>query len=262
MVIEKQGGKLMERNSIKLLIIFIIFSLFVLNFNLSILAADTNTDERGSEINNINFNLEIIDDRPMVQLRELATKFRWLLSYHPQKKIITIYDREAVVHLQIDNHEFEGKEMDFAPVIKDGRTFIGLEWINPLFLSLENETVDLVTAFAPEQKEVKPGEKIQINIQVYNISGDSLTLKYSSGQLFDVWLVKKEEEIWRWSDDKFFTMALMAKDLEPLEKMEHDLEMTISKDLEPGRYLLKGKLATRKPLSLETVAIRVISADF
>ena len=58
----------------------------------------------------------------------------------------------------------------------------------------------------------------------------------------DLYLLQDDEEIWRWSDDKFFTMALVFKELEPGEGLSYDLDLEFQPDT--GEYILCGELAT------------------
>jgi uncharacterized protein YndB with AHSA1/START domain len=93
-------------------------------------------------------------------------------------------------------------------------------------------------------------------IRAYNISGEKLTLYFNSGQSYDLYLFRDNDEIWRWSEGKFFTMAIVSREIEPGEKLSYEVEIPVS-GLEVGQYILTGELTTIKPLQLGKIKIVV-----
>ncbi len=250
----------MKNHFLKILIITGIISFIIFNYNFLAAAdaEDSNYRETENIMKNINLTVFNIENNPKVLLRDLAEKYQWLLFFDSRNKTISIYDKRNTIKFKINENEFRDREMKTSPTIKNGRTYLGIDWINPIFESLEQETVEILTDLKLDKHEVTRGDTVEANIKAYNIKDEIITLNYSSGQLFDLWLLKGGEEVWRWSEGKFFTMALMSRDLEPYVKKEHNLEIPIDEDMELGSYLVNGELATESPLELQEKELKIL----
>ncbi len=83
--------------------------------------------------------------------------------------------------------------------------------------------------------------KVVFDFQLVNNSDEKKTLMFGSGQQFEITITdEKGTEVYRYSDGKFFTMALIFKDIDPGEslKWQDAWDMT-NKDGEkagPGKY--------------------------
>ncbi len=191
--------------------------------------------QRGVESNKMKiYNFE---DREMLQLRDLAEEYGWSLYYNSPAKEIRLSNEMNSTILGLS-----GEQNDSIELI-DGRTYISIETASDLFNRL-NEGDDLLSSLYTKQREYMPGESITAHIRVYNLSAESIKLDFSSGQRYDLYLLKDNEEIWRWSNGRYFTMALVQKELKPGEKLAYDVEIDPDFDLNPGEYILSGELVT------------------
>ncbi len=87
------------------------------------------------------------------------------------------------------------------------------------------------------------GEKIKIFIEILNLNINPLRLNFNSTQYYDIILLKDDEEIWRWSINKIFAMAINSITIEPHEKIE--FTETLDLKLTPGKYKLIGVINSR-----------------
>ncbi len=179
----------------------------------------------------------IFEDREMLQLRDLAEEYGWSLYYNSPARDIRLSNETSSTIL-----ELSGEQNDSIELI-GGRTYISIEIASDLFNSL-NEGAGLLTSLYTRQREYMPGESITAHIRVYNLSAESIKLDFSSGQRYDLYLLSDNEEIWRWSNGRYFTMALIQKELKSGEKLAYDVEIDPDFDLKPGEYILSGELAT------------------
>jgi len=62
------------------------------------------------------------------------------------------------------------------------------------------------------------GEPVKIEFIVENRTARDITLRFSSGQMYDIWVQQNGKEVWRWSRGRMFTQALMSLTLKPGEK--------------------------------------------
>ena len=115
----------------------------------------------------------------------------------------------------------------------------------------------IITSLYTDQSVYRTDEKITAHLRLYNFTDKSIRLNFGSGQRYDLYLTQGDEELWRWSDDKFCTMALIYKEIEAGESLEYDLEL--EPGLSPGEYILAGKLATLpEAMELNEVMIEIV----
>lgn len=185
----------------------------------------------------------------MLQLRELADELGWALDYVPGKKETIIRKDNFSLSLRgigslsmdiWDMVEGEAAGEDAPLLIKEGRTYLSLRRAGE-FLEQMGEEI-LVAGFYTDRSSYKKDDKITAHMRLYNFTSESIRLNFGSGQRYDLYLLQDDEEIWRWSDDKFFTMALVFKELEPGEGLSYDLDLEFQPDT--GEYILGGELAT------------------
>jgi hypothetical protein len=92
---------------------------------------------------------------------------------------------------------------------------------------------------------------LQVSFTVRNRSDEPLTLVFNSGQQYDFWLLDGAgQTLWRWSDDRAFTMAIVERTLgsEPWVYEETvPLRTKAGDPLPDGDYLVRARLtADRK----------------
>ncbi len=59
------------------------------------------------------------------------------------------------------------------------------------------------------------GERVNITFTKCNVSGSTIRLRYNTSQRFDFVALRNGREVWRWSDDRFFTQATETVVLRP-----------------------------------------------
>lgn len=81
----------------------------------------------------------------------------------------------------------------------------GSEPISGDFRNVEGMTMTL--RVDPSVAELGQGVALSINVQ--NNTGREETLTFPSGKLYDFWITDADdEELWRWSEGRFFTQAV------------------------------------------------------
>ena len=86
------------------------------------------------------------------------------------------------------------------------------------------------------------GQPVTWTLSVKSDEDEAVTLVFSSGQDGDVVLEREGEELYRWSDGRFFTQALRCRDVPPGATLTFELRGE-SLDVEPGDYTLRATLA-------------------
>ena len=98
--------------------------------------------------------------------------------------------------------------------------------------------------------EYKPGETVRLTLRLANPLAEALTLPFSSGQRYD-FVVTNEAgvEVWRWSHDRMFTMALGSETLQPGDERVYEAAWdqkpsAAGTTVTPGRYTVVGTITT------------------
>ena len=65
------------------------------------------------------------------------------------------------------------------------------------------------------RRQYQRGEQVQITFVKCNVSSRTIRLNYNTGQRFDIAALRDGREVWRWSDDQFFTQAAGTETLRP-----------------------------------------------
>lgn len=105
----------------------------------------------------------------------------------------------------------------------------------------------------PEHRFVEAGKPVVFILEVRNVSGAPIELRFSSGQQFDVVVYKEGEwgERWRWSKGKMFTMAFTSIRLNFGEvkrfRVEWDQRDNDGRQVPPGRYRVEAVLLMVNP---------------
>jgi hypothetical protein len=66
---------------------------------------------------------------------------------------------------------------------------------------------DATLAFSASPSRVEVGKAVRLTIRLTNHGGRVKRLPFASGQLYDFWVTRGDDEVWRWSDDMSFTQA-------------------------------------------------------
>jgi hypothetical protein len=218
----------------------IVFLLFII---VILLVQSVKTGASDTQLRNLNVEFRKINNEIMVQLRSLVNELNWQLDYNSGQKVVTINHNGNTLKLSIPEGTLKGEEMLKTPEIVEGRTYLGIEDIQEIINRLAvDDKPALLTGLYTDKDEYLKGEEITAYIKAYNISGKELFLDFSSGQRYDLWLLQDGGEVWRWSDGKFFTMALVRKELGAGEVLEYEIQLP--EDLEKGEYVLQGELKT------------------
>lgn len=105
----------------------------------------------------------------------------------------------------------------------------------------------------PEQRFVQAGKPMVFILEVRNVSGAPIELRFSSGQQFDILVFKEGEwgERWRWSKGKVFTLAFTSIRLNLGEvkrfRVEWDQRDNDGRQVPPGRYRVEAVLLMVNP---------------
>lgn len=87
---------------------------------------------------------------------------------------------------------------------------------------------------------------VKIVMRIRNTGRESVTLEFPSSRQYDFIVIKDDQEVWRWSRDKYFTQAFTTVAIEPGDLLtytaEWDQKDNISKSVGPGIYIIKGIL--------------------
>jgi len=98
-----------------------------------------------------------------------------------------------------------------------------------------------------DKREYITGEQMELSIHILNPVSDSIRLDFNSTQRYDFMILKDKEEVWRWSSDKMFAMALGSLVLEPYEERSYT-EVLETGGVAPGDYELAGIVTSRPQL--------------
>ena len=98
-----------------------------------------------------------------------------------------------------------------------------------------------------DKREYVTGEQMELSIHILNPSSSSIRLDFNSTQRYDLIILRDKEEVWRWSSDKMFAMALGSLVLEPYEERGYT-EVLETAGVAPGEYELAGIITSRPPL--------------
>ena len=216
-------------------------------------------DSKDVDLNVLPLNLKESNGEKIVLLRDLGEIYEWNFSYNSEKKEVTIYNKSGSYSFKITEFLLDDpniSENKKTPIIREGRTYINLDLINPLLAKLNEMKAHLVTNLEVESEVIRSGQDFKSWIEVYNISDENLRLHFSSGQLYDLYLRKENELIWQWSDDKYFTMAIQYKELAAGDELIY--EETVPGINGPGEYVFTGEIKTQKTLPLAELMLKVI----
>ena len=122
---------------------------------------------------------------------------------------------------------------------------------------------DVVATLSTNKKIYKVGEDIEMTIVLQNRTDEPVNLTFNSGKNYD-FIVKKlpeNKEVWRWSEGKFFTEALMSMMLDPGERktfvFKWNQKNNDSKKIESGNYKVEALIASDPEVFANSVKIKI-----
>jgi hypothetical protein len=89
----------------------------------------------------------------------------------------------------------------------------------------------------------RPGEPVRWTFTISNLSAEPCRLTFTSGQQGDVVLEAGGAERHRWSRDKYFTAAIMEREVPALAELTFELDDVLS--VEPGTYVLHASVKSQ-----------------
>lgn len=114
-----------------------------------------------------------------------------------------------------------------------------------------------------EPVRAHPGQKIALRLTVTNRSPQEVKLFFNSGRKYDFTVTRGEEEVWRWSHGRAFTMAITQITLKPGESrtFEDSWEQKDNDDkrVPEGAYTVTGIVTARPEIRAAPVDIRIIA---
>ncbi|WP_146202439.1 BsuPI-related putative proteinase inhibitor [Gracilibacillus dipsosauri] len=101
---------------------------------------------------------------------------------------------------------------------------------------MDEETKQLIENFKMTAGAEQIEEGIIFTMELQNKNEEDLSLTFSSGQQFEILLTKDGENIYRYSEEKMFTQALIDKEIRSGEKLFWKEIWQPKRELEPGKY--------------------------
>ncbi len=121
----------------------------------------------------------------------------------------------------------------------------------------------LQVTLATDKDSYARGATIQFTITVHNTSKIMQALQFRSGQSFDITATPegKSEAAWRWSHDKFFTMALRSERLRPDEKKTYtatwDQTDNQGNVVARGSYVMEAKITANGGIKAAPLTLKL-----
>lgn len=198
---------------------------------------------KAGDFKQVNLIVKEEGEEELISLRQLASELDWQLAYLNEERAIMVNGNKERIKLEIGAETINNQNLETTPKIIDGRTWIGFKTAAHIIQTIDSEKRILLTGLSISEKRYKTGEEIVVKINAYNPQNSKIILDFSSGQRYDFYLKKNGQEVWRWSEGKFFTMALAREEIAPGQELEYQADIP-SQELAPGRYTLAGELTT------------------
>jgi hypothetical protein len=105
-------------------------------------------------------------------------------------------------------------------VLSVERVIIDPEMAKELLKKKEERLKPLTGLFKVSLETLKENEQLKINFSLQNISGKDLQISFGSGQQYDIVVFnERNEEVYKWSNNKAFTQALIERDFKKEGKL-------------------------------------------
>ncbi|AOY74579.1 stalk domain-containing protein [Clostridium formicaceticum] len=219
----------------------------------------------------------IENDRTLIPLRGVMEKLGAKVEWYPEESTVKIYAEDIRIELVIGedtakitkNIDGELKEerikLGVKAKIVGGRTFIPgrfvtetlgakVDWDNSSrVMMIESSNISDIDSeglpiaegkFETKGSYVIKDDKVVFDFELMSHYTEPKELQFGSGQQFEIVIVNEEdEEVYRYSDDKFFTLALIFKNINPGEAIkwqdEWDMTNKEGEKLTSGKYQAK-----------------------
>jgi hypothetical protein len=110
---------------------------------------------------------------------------------------------------------------------------------------------------ATDRREYSAGQPIEMELCIFNRTGQPTALQFRSGQRFDFAITDTDgKEAWRWSRGRMFTMALGTETVGPA-RTELTYKEKFTATLAPGTYKLTGTVTARNMPMAASLTIEV-----
>ena len=122
--------------------------------------------------------------------------------------------------------------------------------------SSEERNMNYGISMSTDKMSYSVGEPIKITLKIFNYTEEEITFHFNTGQRYD-FIIEDEEgsKIWRWSEDKMFTMVLGEEILGPTNP-EVIYTAEYKGMLSPGYYKVTGILVAKdRPMSGNVIII-------
>ncbi len=200
--------------------------------------------------------LEKIADKSSLSVHLLESK-NYLLIYNGRFLKLTsgsnkISTEEGLVTLtekiiEINGHLFVPKELlNYLP---------GLKLVATLDDSSKEQA--LSSQLIIDDKTFPLNEKVQVGLEITNLSETKKVFNFNSGQYYDFFLRNEAGKIvYQWGQDKFFVQVITTLELPAGESKVLQEELVIS-DIPAGEYTLYGLLKSKERLITTPVKVNV-----
>jgi hypothetical protein len=99
-----------------------------------------------------------------------------------------------------------------------------------------------------DRESYRPGEPVQLRVEVFNDAAEPVTLFFSSSQKCDFEVLWEDQLLWRWSADRVFAQMLTEETLAPGERRRYEATWAGRRSdgalARPGEYNARGVLTT------------------
>jgi len=120
----------------------------------------------------------------------------------------------------------------------------------------EERNMNYGISMSTDKMSYTVGEHITMTLKLFNYTEEKITFHFNTGQRYD-FIIEDEEgsKIWRWSEDKMFTMVLGEETLGPTNT-EIIYTVEYRDKLSPGYYKVTGILVAKdRPMSGNIIII-------
>jgi len=114
----------------------------------------------------------------------------------------------------------------------------------------EERNMNYGISMSTDKMSYSDGEPITMTLKIFNYTGEDIVFHFNSAQRYD-FIIEDEEgnEVWRWSQDMMFTMALGEEILGP-NNQEVAYTAEYRNKFSPGYYKITGIfVAQDRPMS-------------
>jgi hypothetical protein len=97
-----------------------------------------------------------------------------------------------------------------------------------------------------DRESYRPGEPVQLRLELVNDRAESARLTFSSTKQFDFEVLWDDQLLWRWSADRLFAQMLTEETLAPGARSAFEAtwngRIIGGEEAKPGEYLARGIL--------------------